>query len=48
MYQSLECRPDSYREWYQRGNKLRAEGLYYEALASYERALNYQPSDYWS
>jgi hypothetical protein len=27
MYQSLECRPDSYREWYRKGNQLRAAGL---------------------
>ena len=48
MYQSLECRPDSYQEWYKQGNKLRAEGYYQEALMSYERAINYKPRDYWS
>jgi tetratricopeptide (TPR) repeat protein len=48
MYQTLECRPDSYREWYQRANRLRAAGNYHEALTSYEKALNYQPNDYWS
>ena len=46
MYQSLDYRPDSYQEWYRRGNKLRAEGYFYEALTGYERTLCYQPSDY--
>ncbi|MGL6340957.1 MAG: tetratricopeptide repeat protein, partial [Waterburya sp.] len=48
MYQPLECRPDSYQEWYQQGNQLRAEGYYQEALISYDRALDYHPRDYWT
>jgi tetratricopeptide (TPR) repeat protein len=48
VYRTLECRPDSYQDWYQQGNTLRDAGRYEEALASYERALEYNPYDYWA
>ncbi|AFZ13795.1 Tetratricopeptide TPR_1 repeat-containing protein [Crinalium epipsammum PCC 9333] len=47
IYRALECRPDSFKDWYQQGNTLRDRGRYWEALASYEKALEYEPRSYW-
>lgn len=44
IYRNLECRLDSY----QQGNTLQDAGRYQEAFVSYERALEYNPYDYWA
>lgn len=47
-YRPLECRPDSYRGWYQQGQLCWLEGNVDEALLCYHRALEYYPNDYWA
>ena len=48
VYRALECRPDSYRDWYDQGNILKERMDYFGALISYEKALEYYPDDYWA
>lgn len=48
VYRFLECRPDSYQDWYQQGNALLEKQHLQDALLSYDKALEYHPSDYWA
>jgi len=40
VYRALECRPDTYRDWYDQGNILKERMDYFGALISYEKALD--------
>lgn len=44
----LECRPDSYRQWYQKGEEFRRDGYLQEALFCYNKAIEYYPGDYYA
>jgi len=46
VYRALECRPDTYRDWYDQGNILKERMDYFGALISYEKALEYYPDDF--
>ncbi len=39
VYRALECRPDTYRDWYDQGNILRERMDYFGALISYEKII---------
>ncbi|HEY9872806.1 MAG TPA: tetratricopeptide repeat protein [Candidatus Obscuribacterales bacterium] len=40
--------PTNYWAWYRRGDGLDRVGKYYQAIASFDKALEVRPTDYWA